>query len=868
MVSSPAVFVLSLLLASQSAFAAKATAPPGRHRHPRGFKQALEERELDERLLPITATTTIVVPMTATHTVWVNPTGGQVVLGDGSDSGDESSSSVVPSASESTGYPSDTESSVEPTASASSASLSSQSLSDSSSIYSGDASATSSYASASTDLPSSSISEYLSASSSLYESSIASGVATNSSSTAEPTSSNSSSPSPSASATETITSSSIEPSSTQASTNASSSYQESSSSSASAPNSTVLSQAESSASETASSSAFVTASESESTGVPSANETSSSSTASETQSASLTDSASSSPLPTESASLSANSSSETVSASATNSSSAFEPSATLSESLNSSSSASASETASASNSSVEATASATESATSSSSGWWWWPTASSSASASETNSTTASASQTDSASESPSASQTNSTSPTASQTQSSSESLSSNASSTATQSATDSWSESISSTPTASATQSNSSTNATSTVSSTSSASSATSTLGTNLMLGYYPDWATNITPEDVDWDRYDILDFAFAVPDSAGGLTWDDDSATDTLSRLVTAAHNAGKRVKVSVGGWTGSAYFSTITASDSLRATFVSNILDLYNDYDLDGIDIDWEYPGTDGADGNAVSSDDSANFLTFLTDLRSALPSGAIITTATQVWPFADSDGNPMTDVSAFAKVIDWILIMNYDVWGSSSTPGPNAPLSDACGNSTQPLANAYAAVSSWTTAGMPADQITLGVPAYGYLQDSTASSLIQRRSVDTTRSLPHRRHAMSLKNSHRKRANDVTVSNEDGGTSDGQVMWYSLLSQGALTLEDGSYVGDGGFTRYWDSCSSTPWLKSTSSGQIITYDDPESMNLKGQFAAQAGLRGCNVFSIDGDYTGSSWPLTDSIRSGLGL
>lgn len=48
-------------------------------------------------------------------------------------------------------------------------------------------------------------------------------------------------------------------------------------------------------------------------------------------------------------------------------------------------------------------------------------------------------------------------------------------------------------------------------------------------------------------------------------------------------------------------------------------------------------------------------------------------------------------------------------------ASSTPGPNAPLSDGCGNSTQPLANAYAAVSSWTSAGMPANQITLGVPA---------------------------------------------------------------------------------------------------------------------------------------------------------
>lgn len=42
----------------------------------------------------------------------------------------------------------------------------------------------------------------------------------------------------------------------------------------------------------------------------------------------------------------------------------------------------------------------------------------------------------------------------------------------------------------------------------------------------------------------------------------------------------------------------------------------------------------------------------------------------------------------------------------------------------------------------------------------------------------------------------------------------------------------------------------------------------MSLKGQFAAQAGLRGCNIFSVDGDFTNGGWPLTDAVRSGLGL
>ncbi|ORY33431.1 glycoside hydrolase superfamily [Naematelia encephala] len=388
-------------------------------------------------------------------------------------------------------------------------------------------------------------------------------------------------------------------------------------------------------------------------------------------------------------------------------------------------------------------------------------------------------------------------------------------------------------------------------------------------MAGYYPDWSGDyLSPENVDWSKFDVMDFAFALPTSDGNLEFTQDDSSDLLKRLVSTGHAAGKRVKLSIGGWTGSAYFSTICGSKSLRKTFVSNILTAYNSYNLDGIDIDWEYPGTGGASGNAVSSSDSAHFLTFLKDLRAALPSGAIITTATQVWPFADSNGNPMADVSGFAAVIDWILIMNYDIWGSSSTPGPNAPLSDACGNSTQPLANAYAAVSSWTSAGMPANQITLGVPAYGYLQKSSADHLIQRRGLH-----PASRHSTSPssnKTDTRRRRSDITLYNTDGGTTDGQVMFEDLIQQGVLVSDSstGSYIGAGGFVREWDSCSSTPWLKSKHSDQIVTYDDPQSMSLKGQFAAQAGLRGCNVFSVDGDYINGAWPLTDAVRSGLGL
>jgi len=78
----------------------------------------------------------------------------------------------------------------------------------------------------------------------------------------------------------------------------------------------------------------------------------------------------------------------------------------------------------------------------------------------------------------------------------------------------------------------------------------------TTQMMAYYPDWAAPaFPPEKIDFGRFDWVDFAFALPDQNFNLTWDEpDQAPDLLARLVSAAHQRGKKVKLSVGGWTGS--------------------------------------------------------------------------------------------------------------------------------------------------------------------------------------------------------------------------------------------------------------------------------------------------------------------------
>ena len=112
-------------------------------------------------------------------------------------------------------------------------------------------------------------------------------------------------------------------------------------------------------------------------------------------------------------------------------------------------------------------------------------------------------------------------------------------------------------------------------------------------------------------------------------------------------------------------------------------------------------------------------------------------------------------------------------------------------------------------------------------------------------------------------------------------DGKQLTFSLSSAGELIVTPvdvdlsapptnvftaASFEGVGGFTRHWDLCSSTPFLRSEFAEQIITFDDPQSLGLKAAWAKEAGILGVNIFDVHGDT--DDWDLVDSIRNGLGI
>ncbi|KAF5329821.1 hypothetical protein D9619_009056 [Psilocybe cf. subviscida] len=401
---------------------------------------------------------------------------------------------------------------------------------------------------------------------------------------------------------------------------------------------------------------------------------------------------------------------------------------------------------------------------------------------------------------------------------------------------------------------------------------------------GYYTYWSVDTNPpEKIDFSKFDMIFFAFAIPSSSNTVSMDS-SQTSLLKRLVSAARSSGfgTRIVLSIGGWGGCYYYSQACSSSANRTKFMNSIASTINTYNLDGVDFDWEFPNSPGA-GQPYSASDTNNLLLLLQALRVSLGPCKIICAAVSHQPWLGSNGKPLTDVSAFAKVMDYVNIMNYDVWGASSTPGPNAPLGDLCKTSTQPSASAQAAFASWTKAKFPANKIILGLPLYGYVSQSS-KTVLTGSSVPAPEMLILEQLEVKdedgtvqthfLNGAHANNLADVEASEEEAAVAAAanltkywgqQVAFKDIVKSGALAKKsDGTYGEAGGFTMGWDNCSDTPFLFNKAQTTVVTYDDTWSLTSKANFVKSSGMAGCLTWSIDQD---DGITLHNAIRKALG-
>lgn len=179
--------------------------------------------------------------------------------------------------------------------------------------------------------------------------------------------------------------------------------------------------------------------------------------------------------------------------------------------------------------------------------------------------------------------------------------------------------------------------------------------------------------------------------------------SNPDRLREIVALKkENPDIEVQLSVGGWT-SGRFSEMAADPVFRKKFAEDCRHVVEDFNLDGIDIDWEYPSSSAA-GISSSPDDIDNFTLLMKDLREILPDGSLLTAAT-------IHNAKFIDFPAIMPYVDFINIMSYDM---ATPPYHHSPLysSETLGEN-----SAASAVAAHLEAGVPPEKLTLGMPFYG-------------------------------------------------------------------------------------------------------------------------------------------------------
>ena len=286
--------------------------------------------------------------------------------------------------------------------------------------------------------------------------------------------------------------------------------------------------------------------------------------------------------------------------------------------------------------------------------------------------------------------------------------------------------------------------------------------------------------------------------------------------------------RVDISVGGWTWSNQLSDMAATAQTRDNFANSVVKFLEYYGLDGIDIDWEYPGGGGLTGNDSNVNDAQNFTLLLQDLRqkldaAGLKDGKYYTLS--IAAGANPDYLKLIQPQQVAKTVNWIDLMTYDYNGNwSNVADMNAPLYADPNDpqSSAPIFNINSTVNAYLNAGFSPKELILGEPFYGYGWSGC----------------PPINHGL-----YQICTGSIPKGTWDTGTSG----YTGVFDYGDLIA---NYVNKNGFTRYWNPTTMTPYLYNQSNGEFISYDDQQSIAAKDAYVKSNGLGGAMIWDISTD------------------
>jgi chitinase len=372
-----------------------------------------------------------------------------------------------------------------------------------------------------------------------------------------------------------------------------------------------------------------------------------------------------------------------------------------------------------------------------------------------------------------------------------------------------------------------------------SSSGEAGSPAQTSRIIGYYAGWTSktkSFTPADIPAEELTHVNYAFGLIDPEGRAMLQDPredighpdvedsrelgSLRGNFHQLrVLKERHPHLKTLISLGGWTGSGRFSDAVATAEARRRFVSSIIALFITRwpsVFDGIDIDWEYPVCCGLPENAYRPEDRRNCTLLFAELRRKLDELGALTGRHFLLTAAIPAGRELPtgcfELREAAQILDWINVMTYDMNGSerSGITNFNAPFRESAGDprdaTTKRDWSVAGTVAVFEEAGVPREQIVVGVPFYG--RGFTG--------------VPNANNGLYQPFSGTLGADYHTIKTE-------------YLSR---------------FQQFRHPEAAVPWLYDPASGTMLSYDDPESIARKTDYVKEQGLGGVMIWELSGD------------------
>ncbi|TNE68489.1 MAG: T9SS type A sorting domain-containing protein [Bacteroidetes bacterium] len=375
------------------------------------------------------------------------------------------------------------------------------------------------------------------------------------------------------------------------------------------------------------------------------------------------------------------------------------------------------------------------------------------------------------------------------------------------------------------------------------------------IVSGYYPGWrwydrGKLVRPDNLDYSKYQVINYAFLDVTADGSLRLTDPFADKSLllgpinygkapagydrskdlgnpayhrtgRRFSDYAHKHRVKFVVSIGGWMHSGNFSTVAATPVKRAQFAAQCARIVRLYNLDGIDIDWEYPGDEARGGQAT---DRQNFTLLLQQVRKALD-GLEPQLGRQLLLSIACGASPKRiagiDWPQVSPLVDNVNLMSYSFYGHwDRISNHNAPLFPPR-NATQPGYSCSEAVQNLLDWGVPADRVSMGLAFYGRTQLTQGTSGLHV-------------HGLGLPDSIAFSRNGATPS------------YFEIVKR----------INEGMYYYRWDEVAQVPYLSGKEGiPSFVSFDDPQSITLKAQFAKSRNLHGVVIWDITADYLETS-------------